>query len=285
MTGEAVEILLGILDAARDGFTDAELRSGVDDVGKTAPGRYATADAVADETAALALERLPLDFTTRTLRDVAELTREDLDRAYRRVATGQWTVVLVGDAATVVPALEGRVDGPVDTVALSRREPVGRHGLADRTPRSLVEQGGALVAIHFDAPPDGSPEHERGGSPVLVEARRQLAAYFAGTLRVFDLPLRPAGTEFQRRVWEVLAAVPWGTTTTYGALAARRGSRPGRPVPWELPRREPAPRRAAVPPGHRLDGALTGYAGGLERKALLLRHEGAPTEADQDALF
>ena len=74
--------------------------------------------AVADETAALALERLPLDFTTRTLRDVAALTRDDLDRAYRRVATGEWTVVLVGDAGTVVPALEGRVDGPVGTVAL-----------------------------------------------------------------------------------------------------------------------------------------------------------------------
>jgi predicted Zn-dependent peptidase len=118
VTGEAVEILLGILDGARDGFTDAELRTGVDYVGKTAPGRYATADAVADETAALALERLPLDFTTRTLRDVAALTKDDLDTAYRRVVTGEWTVVLVGDAATVVPALAGRVAGRVDTVAL-----------------------------------------------------------------------------------------------------------------------------------------------------------------------
>jgi len=118
VTGEAVEILLGILDGARDGFTDAELRSGVDYVAKTAPGRYATADAVADETAALALERLPLDFTTTTLREVSALTREDLDDAYRRVVTGEWTVVLVGDAATVVPALEGRVRGPVSTVAL-----------------------------------------------------------------------------------------------------------------------------------------------------------------------
>ncbi|HET9021164.1 MAG TPA: pitrilysin family protein [Ornithinibacter sp.] len=118
VTGEAVEILLGILDGARDGFTDAELRSGVDYVAKTAPGRYATADAVADETAALALERLPLDFTTRTLRDVAALTRDDLDTAYRRVVTGEWTTVLVGDAASVVPALEGRVPGPVSTVAL-----------------------------------------------------------------------------------------------------------------------------------------------------------------------
>lgn len=118
VTGEAVQILLGILDGARDGFTDTELRTGVDYVGKTAPGRYATADAVADETAALALERLPLDFTTRTLREVASLTREDLDTAYRRVVTGEWTVVLVGDAATVVPSLEGRVAGPVGTVAL-----------------------------------------------------------------------------------------------------------------------------------------------------------------------
>ena len=85
---EAVEILLGILDGARDGFTDAEVRSGVDYVGKTAPGRYATADAVADETAALALEGLPLDFTTRNLRAVAALGRDDLDDAYRRVAHG-----------------------------------------------------------------------------------------------------------------------------------------------------------------------------------------------------
>ena len=118
VTGEAVEILLGILDGAREGFTDAEVRSGVDYVGKTAPGRYATADAVADETAALALEALPLDFTTRNLRAVADLARDDLDEAYRRVATGEWTVVLVGDAATVVPALEGRVGEPVSTVAL-----------------------------------------------------------------------------------------------------------------------------------------------------------------------
>ena len=150
----------------------------------------------------------------------------------------------------------------------------------------LVERGGALVAIHFDAPPDGSPENERGGSPVLVEARRQLADYFAGTLRVFDLPLRPAGTEFQRRVWEVLATVPWGTTTTYGALAARLEMAPGasRAV-GAANGANPIP---IVVPCHRVigtNGTLTGYAGGLERKAQLLRHEGVPTEADQDVLF
>lgn len=140
--------------------------------------------------------------------------------------------------------------------------------------------------IRFDAPPDGSPEHEHGGSPVLREAHRQLGEYFAGRLRAFDLPLRPAGTDFQRRVWDVLATIPWGTTTTYGWIADRLGLPPGasravgaangaNPIPVVLP-------------CHRVvgaDGTLTGYAGGLERKAALLRLEGVPTEADQAALF
>ena len=118
VTGESVEILLGILDGARDGFTDAELRTGVDYVAMTAPGRYATADAVADESATLALEGLPGDFPTRNLRAVNALTLADLDAAYGRVVTGEWTVVLVGDAAQVVPQLDGRVPGSVSTVAL-----------------------------------------------------------------------------------------------------------------------------------------------------------------------
>ncbi|GAA4396420.1 pitrilysin family protein [Ornithinibacter aureus] len=118
VTGESVEILLGILDGARDGFTDAELRTGVDYVAMTAPGRYATADAVADESATLALEGLPGDFTTRNLRAVNALTLDDLDAAYGRVVTGEWTVVLVGDAAQIVPQLDGRVTGAVTTVDL-----------------------------------------------------------------------------------------------------------------------------------------------------------------------
>jgi methylated-DNA-[protein]-cysteine S-methyltransferase len=150
----------------------------------------------------------------------------------------------------------------------------------------LVEAAGALVAIRFDAPADGAPGPERGGSRVLTEAHRQLTEYFAGERRVFDLPLRPSGTEFQRRVWEVLATVPWGTTTTYGALAARLG------LPSGASRAVGAANGAnplpVVLPCHRVvgsDGRLTGYAGGLERKAALLRLEGVRTEADQDALF
>jgi zinc protease len=117
VTAEAVELLLGILAGARDGFTATELRSGVDFVGKTAPGRYATADAIADETGSLVLEGLPLDFTTTNLREVAALTLDDLDEAYRRTVTGEWTVVLVGDAEQVVPTLEATLPGPVGTVA------------------------------------------------------------------------------------------------------------------------------------------------------------------------
>lgn len=150
----------------------------------------------------------------------------------------------------------------------------------------LVERGGAVVAIRFDAPADGDPRHERGGSPVLAEAHRQLTEYFEGTRREFDLPLRPVGTDFQRRVWDVLATIPWGTTTTYGSIADRLGLPPGasravgaangaNPVPIVLP-------------CHRVvgaDGTLTGYAGGLERKAELLRLEHVATEADQGSLF
>jgi len=150
----------------------------------------------------------------------------------------------------------------------------------------LVEAGGALVAIHFDAPADGSPQHERGGSTVLVEAHRQLGDYFAGTRRVFDLPLRPSGTDFQRRVWLVLASVPWGTTTTYGAIAARLDLPPG--ASRAVGAANGANPLPIVLPCHRVigsDGTLTGYAGGLERKARLLRLEGVATEADQDALF
>jgi methylated-DNA-[protein]-cysteine S-methyltransferase len=150
----------------------------------------------------------------------------------------------------------------------------------------LVEAGGALVAIHFDAPADGSPQHERGGSAVLAEAHRQLAEYFEGTRREFDLPLRPGGTEFQRRVWDVRETVPWGTTTTYGTIAARLGLPPG--ASRAVGAANGANPLPVVLPCHRVigsDGSLTGYAGGLARKALLLRLEGVATEADQESLF
>jgi predicted Zn-dependent peptidase len=99
VTVEALDILLTILDGARQGFTDTETKQGVDYIAMTAASRYATADAIADEAATLAFEELTTEFTTATLRDLTDVDAERLGQAYARFADGQWTVIVVGDAA------------------------------------------------------------------------------------------------------------------------------------------------------------------------------------------
>ena len=113
--------------------------------------------------------------------------------------------------------------------------------------------------------------------PVLGEAVRQLRAYFDRDLKEFDLPLDPAGTPFQRRVWEELRRVGYGQTRSYGEVARRLGLTPAasRAV-GAANGRNPIP---IVIPCHRVvgaDGSLTGYAGGIERKQLLLDLETEP---------
>jgi predicted Zn-dependent peptidase len=98
-TVEALGLLLDILDAAREGFTQEETKAGVDFIGKTAPGRYATADAVAEEAAALSLEGLTTEFTTANLQALLDVDAAALAAAYDRYVTGEWTVVIVGDAS------------------------------------------------------------------------------------------------------------------------------------------------------------------------------------------
>ena len=114
------------------------------------------------------------------------------------------------------------------------------------------------------------------GPRALVEAaREQLAEYFAGRRREFELPLDLAGTAFQRRAWLGLLEIPYGETRTYAEQARRLGlTRSARAV-GSANARNPLP---IVVPCHRLVGStgkLTGYAGGLDRKELLLRLEGA----------
>jgi methylated-DNA-[protein]-cysteine S-methyltransferase len=110
---------------------------------------------------------------------------------------------------------------------------------------------------------------------VLAAAGRQLAEYFAGERREFDLPLRAAGTPFQQAVWGALRAIPYGETAGYGELANRLG-RPGAARAVGLANgRNPI---SIVVPCHRVIGAagsLTGYGGGLERKRYLLALERA----------
>lgn len=111
----------------------------------------------------------------------------------------------------------------------------------------------------------------------LPAAREQLAAYFAGTLTVFDLPLASRGTDFQQRVWTALRDIPYGETATYGELAATLGRPTATRAVGLANGRNPI---SIVVPCHRVvgaDGTLTGYGGGLERKRHLLDLERGDT--------
>lgn len=147
----------------------------------------------------------------------------------------------------------------------------------------IVERDAKISAIEFSpflVPADGRPLGARcDDHPVLAEAVQQLQAYFAGDLTTFDLPLAPRGTDFQQRVWEQLSRIDYGVTASYGEIAGRLGMTNAASRAVGLANgRNPIP---IVIPCHRVIGAngtLTGYAGGIERKQLLL-------ELEQDALF
>ena len=140
-------------------------------------------------------------------------------------------------------------------------------------PLTVVVGAEGAESIGFDAAPPDDGVQDDG-----LEAAEQLRAWLRGERRRFDLPLAPVGTDFQQQVWAVLRDVPYGTTTTYGALAERLGKPPG--ASRAVGAANGANPLAIVVPCHRVigsDGSLTGYAGGLERKRWLLGHEqGAP---------
>ena len=115
-TVEALGLLLDILDKARDGFTAAETKAGVDFIGRTAPGRYATADTVAEEAAGLSLEGLTTQFTTENLLALAEVDPVILAAAYNCYVDGQWTVVIVGDAGLYAEGVRGLDRGEVTVI-------------------------------------------------------------------------------------------------------------------------------------------------------------------------
>ena len=146
----------------------------------------------------------------------------------------------------------------------------------------IVERGGAITAIEFSPfrDHDGRPRGDRDDAqPVLVEAVRQLRAYFDRDLMEFDLPLDPSGSEFQRSVWDQLLGIGYGETASYGEIAHRLGRTNAASRAVGLANgSNPIP---IVIPCHRVigaDGTLTGYAGGVQRKQTLL-------ELEQDALF
>ena len=155
----------------------------------------------------------------------------------------------------------------------------------------LTAEAKSLTAVHLPGEVDrGTPAGEGPlgrpqGHPaamnddsdardVLDAAATQLAAYFSGTLRAFDVPLRFEGTPFQQQVWRALQDIPFGTTISYGELASRVG-RPG--AARAVGRAVGQNPLAIIVPCHRVigaDGSLTGFGGGLEAKATLLSLEG-----------
>lgn len=131
----------------------------------------------------------------------------------------------------------------------------------------LHTSAGLLTMLEFDAEPQGA----RVADPLLDDVERQLAEYFAGERRDFDLPLANDGTEFQRKVWGELHRIPFGETASYAEVARRLGYDPG--VSRAVGAANGANPLPIVVPCHRVvgsDGSLTGYAGGLERKRTLL---------------
>ena len=120
------------------------------------------------------------------------------------------------------------------------------------------------------------------GKGLVEEAIAELAAYFAGELRTFRVPLDLRGTEFQRRVWAAVAVIPYGETSTYAAIATRIGAPRAYRAVGAANGANPA---AIVVPCHRVlgsDGTLTGYGGGLATKWALLDHEHDTCEAPND---
>jgi methylated-DNA-[protein]-cysteine S-methyltransferase len=157
---------------------------------------------------------------------------------------------------------------------------------------TVVANDRAVVAIHWDGEgPAGrggrgdeiAPDHAH---PVLTEADRQLTEYFAGTRETFDLPLDPAGTPFQQKVWQALTRIPFGQTASYRDVAVAIGSPNACRAVGAANGRNPIP---IVVPCHRVIGAagdLTGFGGGLKTKAFLLSLERAlptPRKASRPA--
>ena len=151
----------------------------------------------------------------------------------------------------------------------------------------LVASSKALVAVLWERERPNrvkldtmnlDPQH-----PILIEAERQLSEYFAGKRIQFDLPLQPDGTEFQKKVWQALRDIPFGKTRSYLDVARAVGSPDASRAVGAANGKNPL---SIVVPCHRVvgaNGALTGFAGGLETKATLLALE-ARSVKNQEAI-
>jgi len=137
-------------------------------------------------------------------------------------------------------------------------------------PLLLEEEDEALVRLAFLEQP---PVDSCSPSPLLEVAKRQLSEYFRGARQHFDLPLKPSGTPFQQKAWQALQQIPYGETRSYQQQALAFGGAQYARAVGSANGRNPI---AIIIPCHRVigkNGALTGFAGGMDRKHLLLQLE------------
>jgi len=142
----------------------------------------------------------------------------------------------------------------------------------------------AITGVYFARSRRGPPPTHQAGwveastgpaADLLARARQQLEEYFAHSRTTFELPLEALGSPFEHRVWNALRQIPYGTTTTYGALAKQLGDRFATRAVGLANGKNPIP---IIVPCHRVVGSkgeLTGFGGGLDTKRWLLEHEGA----------
>ncbi|MCL2605693.1 MAG: methylated-DNA--[protein]-cysteine S-methyltransferase [Coriobacteriia bacterium] len=149
------------------------------------------------------------------------------------------------------------------------KTPVGKLALVSKNDQLVI------VGLVGDNMPgdvvECAPEQEPS---VLVRTKQQLDEYFAGTRHDFNLPLAPAGTDFQVGVWDALCTIPWGETRNYGQIAAQVGKPKAARAVGGANNRNPI---AIIIPCHRVIGAngtMVGYRGGLDIKEYLLKLEG-----------
>jgi len=151
-----------------------------------------------------------------------------------------------------------------------------RHSLVETSLGTLtvVATDGSIVGLYFPGhwylPPAASLGERVEGDPLIDEAAAQLAEFLNGSRTGFDLPVATAGSALQERVWAILRDIPYGATTSYGAIATRLGDRALAQSVGQAVGHNPV---SIIIPCHRVlgsTGRLTGYAGGVERKRALL---------------
>lgn len=154
-----------------------------------------------------------------------------------------------------------------------------RHLFFYETPVGILEieeNGSGITKVHFSCEEERNSLKEKPElkeTALIKKAAKQLKEYFAGKRKLFELPLEPEGTEFQKKVWDALLKIPYGETRSYGQIAEQIGNKKASRAVGMANNKNPI---AIIVPCHRVvgaNGSLTGYAGGLNIKDILLNLE------------